>query len=59
MSDKQILTKEVSEIIRRVFEDYVTQFDEMTFSERAIVENVLIKLQWAFDKKFDEGIDDE
>ena len=54
MSEKQISGKEVGEIIGRIFSDYVDQFDKMTFSERAIVENVLIKLQWAFDKKFEE-----
>ena len=54
MSEKQISGKEVSEIIGRIFSDYVDQFDKMTFSEKAIVENVLIKLQWAFDKKFEE-----
>ena len=54
MSEKQISGKEVSEIIGSIFSDYVDQFDKMTFSEKAIVENVLIKLQWAFDKKFEE-----
>lgn len=28
--------------------------DKMSFSEIAIVENMLIKLQWALDKKFGE-----
>lgn len=55
MSEKQISSKEVSEIIGNIFSDYVDQFDKMTFSEKAIIENVLIKLQWAFDKKFEEG----
>lgn len=54
MSEKQISGKEVSKIIGNIFSDYVNQFDKMTFSERAIVENILIKLQWAFDKKFEE-----
>ena len=54
MSEKQISGKEVHEIIWCILSDYVDQFDKMTFSEKAIVENVLIKLQWAFDKKFEE-----
>lgn len=54
MSEKQISVKEVSEIIGGIFSDYTEQFDKMSFSEIAIVENVLIKLQWAFDKKFEE-----
>lgn len=54
MSEKQISGKEVHEIIGCILSDYVDQFDKMTFSEKAIVENVLIKLQWAFDKKFEE-----
>lgn len=58
MSEEYIAVKEVSEIIGRVFSDYAEQFDIMTFSEKAIVENVLIKLQWAFDKKFEEDKDE-
>ena len=54
MSEGYISAKEVSEIIEGVFSDYTEPFDKMTFSEKAIVENVLIKLQWAFDKKFEE-----
>lgn len=54
MSEKQISVKEVSEIIGGIFSDYTEQFDKMTFSEIAIVENILIKIQWAFDKKFEE-----
>lgn len=54
MSEKQISGKEVSEIIGNIFSDYTEQFDKMTFSEIAIVENILIKIQWAFDKKFEE-----
>ena len=58
MSEEYISVKEVSEIIGSVFSDYAEQFDIMTFSEKAIVENVLIKLQWAFDKKFEEDKDE-
>lgn len=54
MSEKQISVKEVSELIGGIFSDYTAQFDKMTFSEIAIVENILIKIQWAFDKKFEE-----
>ena len=54
MSDKQISVKEVSEIIGGIFSEYIDKFDKMSFSEIAIVENVLIKMQWAFDKKFEE-----
>lgn len=54
MSEKQISVKEVNEIIGNIFSDYTTKFDKMTFSEIAIVENILIKIQWAFDKKFKE-----
>ena len=52
MSEKQISVKEVNEIIEDIFSEYSDKFDKMTFSEIAIVENVLIKLQYAFDKKF-------
>ena len=54
MSEKQISVKEVNEIIGSIFSEYVGKYDKMSFSEIAIVENVLIKLQWAFDKKFGE-----
>lgn len=54
MSEKQISAKEVSKIVGGVFSEYNDRFDKMTFSEIAIIENVLIKLQWAFDKKFGE-----
>lgn len=52
MSEKKISAKEVNEIIGSTFSEYNDKFDKMTFSEIAIVENVLIKLQWAFDTKF-------
>ena len=52
MSEKQISAKEVNEIIGGIFSEYNDKFDKMTFSEIAIIENVLIKLQWAFDTKF-------
>lgn len=54
MSEKKISEKEVSEIIGNIFSEYTDKFDTMTFSEIAIIENVLIKLQWAFDTKFRE-----
>ena len=54
LSEKQISVKEVNEIIEGIFSEYVDKFDKMSFSEIAIVENVLIKLQWALDKKFGE-----
>lgn len=54
MSEKQISVKEVNDIIGGIFSEYIDKFDKMSFSEIAIVENVLIKLQWAFDKKFEE-----
>ena len=54
MSDKQIPINEVNKIIADVFSEYSDKFDKMSFSEIAIVENVLIKLQWAFDTKFRE-----
>lgn len=57
-NEKQISVKEVSEIIGSIFSDYTDQCDKMTFSEIAIVENVLIKVQWAFDKKF-RGLENE
>jgi len=54
MSEKQISVKEVNEIVGSIFSEYVDKYDKMSFSEIAIVENVLIKLQWAFDTKFRE-----
>lgn len=54
MSEKQISAKEINKIIGDIFSDYNNKFDKMTFSEIAIVENILIKLQWAFDEKFRE-----
>ena len=54
MSEKQISAKEVNEIIEGIFSEYNDKFDKMSFSEIAFVENVLIKLQWAFDTKFGE-----
>ena len=54
MNEKQILVNEVNEIIGGIFSEYIDKFDKMSFSEIAIVENVLINLQWAFDKKFKE-----
>lgn len=58
MSEKKISEKEVSEIIGGIFSEYNDKYDKMSFSEIAIVENILIKIQWAFDKKF-EGLNDE
>jgi len=49
---RKISEEEVNEIIGGTFSEYNDKFDKMTFSEIAIVENVLIKLQYAFDKKF-------
>ena len=54
MSNKQIPINEVNKIIADVFSEYIDKYDKMSFSEIAIVENVLIKLQWAFDTKFRE-----
>lgn len=54
MSEKQISAKEINKIIGDIFSDYNNKFDKMTFSEIAIIENILIKLQWAFDEKFRE-----
>lgn len=54
MNEKQISAKEVNKIIGDIFSGYNNKFDKMTFSEIAIVENILIKLQWAFDEKFRE-----
>lgn len=54
MSEKQLSAKEVTEIIEGIFSEYIDKFDKMSFSEIAIVENVLIKLQYAFDTKFGE-----
>ena len=54
MSEKQISVKEVNDIIRSISSEYTDRVDRMSFSEIAIIENVLIKLQWAFDKKFKE-----
>ena len=54
MSDKCLSVEEITKIIGNVFSDYAVQFDDMSFSEKAIVENVLIKLQWAFNTKFEE-----
>lgn len=58
MNEKQISVKEVNEIIGGIFSEYNDKFDKMSFSEIAIVENVLIKIQWAFDTKF-RGLNDE
>lgn len=52
MNDKKITVKEVNNIIEDIFSEYVDKFDKMSFSEIAIVENVLIKLQYALDKKY-------
>ena len=54
MSEEQISVKEVNKIIRSIFSEYTDKVDKMSFSEIAIIENVLIKIQWAFDKKFRE-----
>lgn len=54
MNEKQISIQEVNEIIGGIFLEYHDKYDKMSFSESVIVENVLIKLQWAFDKKFKE-----
>lgn len=54
MSEKCLSAEEITKIIGNVFSDYAVQFDDMSFSEKAIVENVLIKLQWAFNTKFEE-----
>lgn len=54
MNEKKITVKEVNNIIEDIFSEYVDKFDKMSFSEIAIVENILIKVQWAFDKKFGE-----
>ena len=58
MSKKSLSVEEITKIIGNVFSDYAVHFDDMSFSEKAIVENVLIKLQWAFDTKFKE-LEDE
>ena len=58
ISKKGLSVEEITKIIGNVFSDYAVQFDDMSFSEKAIVENVLIKLQWAFDTKFKE-LEDE
>ena len=58
MSEKQIPINEVNKIIADVFSEYSDKYDKMSFSEIAIVENVLIKLQWAFDTKFRKLNDD-
>ena len=52
MNNKQITVKEVNNIIEDIFSDYINKYDKMSFSEIAIVENVLIKLQYALDKKY-------
>lgn len=54
MSEKCLSAEEITKIIGNVFSDYAVHFDDMSFSEKAIVENVLIKLQWAFNTKFEE-----
>lgn len=53
MNNKQITVKEVNNIIEDIFSDYINKYDKMSFSEIAIVENILIKLQYALDKKYD------
>ena len=53
MNNKQITVKEVNNIIGDVFSEYIDKYDKMSFSEIAIVENILIKLQYALDKKYD------
>lgn len=58
MNDKQITVKEVNNIIEDIFSDYINKYDKMSFSEIAIVENILIKLQYALDKKYGENIKD-
>lgn len=58
MNNKQITVKEVNNIIEDIFSDYINKYDKMTFSEIAIVENILIKLQYALDKKYGENIKD-
>ena len=58
MSEKCLSAEEITKIIGNVFSDYAEYSDDMSFSEKAIVENVLIKLQWAFDTKFKE-LEDE
>lgn len=58
MNDKQITVNEVNNIIEDIFSDYINKYDKMSFSEIAIVENILIKLQYALDKKYGENIKD-
>ena len=58
MNEKQITVKEVNNIIEDIFSEYINKYDKMSFSEIAIVENILIKLQYALDKKYGENIKD-
>ena len=50
MNNKQITVNEVNNIIEDIFSEYIDKYDKMSFSEIAIVENILIKLQYALDK---------
>lgn len=58
MNNKQITVNEVNNIIEGIFSEYIDKYDKMSFSEIAIVENILIKLQYALDKKYGENIKD-
>lgn len=58
MNNKQITVNEVNNIIEDIFSEYIDKYDKMSFSEIAIVENILIKLQYALDKKYGENIKD-
>ncbi len=54
MSEKCLSAEEIRRTIGNVFSDYDVHLKDMSFSEKAIVENVLIKLQLAFNTKFEE-----
>lgn len=58
MNNKQITVNEVNNIIEDIFSEYIDKYDKMSFSEIAIVENILIKLQYALDKRYGENIKD-
>lgn len=50
MTEKQFTEKEISNAIEEVIKDYVILFqnDKMNYTEFALIENVVIKLQGKF-----------
>lgn len=55
MTDKRFTQQEVHDILEKILKEYIQHFvnDKMTFSEFAIIENLVIKIQMGL-KEFEE-----